>query len=168
MAKFQVKNKINFFSVDGKWSGWKPWGPCTKSCGGGSQTSSRTCTNPPPTNGGEECRGENERSRDCNTQPCPGKLNVSFYGLDRNKMLGLAQDMAVSILLHSQFDWDASVGHSILVFNSRREMECLGRVEYMHDFLRLRDTEKIPFLFQSPPDLWWTRVHWVTYWNKEL
>ncbi|XP_078377620.1 SCO-spondin-like [Oculina patagonica] len=57
--------------VDGNWSGWKPWGPCTKSCGGGSQNSSRTCTNPPPTNGGKECRGENERSRVCNTQPCP-------------------------------------------------------------------------------------------------
>ena len=85
VAKFQVENI--FFSVDGNWSGWKPWGPCTKSCSGGSQTSSRTCTNPPPTNGGEECRGENERSRDCNTQPCPGKSSVRF-GLCRQKILG--------------------------------------------------------------------------------
>ena len=81
------KLKTFFFSVDGNWSGWKPWGPCTKSCSGGSQTSSRTCTNPPPTNGGEECRGENERSRDCNTQPCPGKSSVRF-GLCRQKILG--------------------------------------------------------------------------------
>ena len=78
VIKFQIKSKINFFSVDGNWSGWKQWGPCTKSCGRGSQTSTRTCTNPPPTNGGEECRGVNERSRDCNTQPCPGKINNSL------------------------------------------------------------------------------------------
>ena len=82
-------SKLNtfFFSVDGKWSGWKAWGTCTKSCGGGLQTSSRTCTNPPPTNGGEECGGENERSRDCNPQPCPSKLNDRFI-LRHKKMLG--------------------------------------------------------------------------------
>lgn len=163
VIKFQIKSKINFFSVDGNWSGWKPWGPCTKSCGRGSQTSSRSCTNPPPTNGGEECRGVNERSRDCNTQPCPGKINNSLYSLNCQKILGFSHDEAVSILLHSEFDRDANVGHSFLVLNSRREMECLGRVEHMHNYLRTGNTEEIPLLFQSPPGLWWTRVHWFTY-----
>ena len=44
-----------FFVVNGGYSDWKPYGVCSKSCGGGVQTRKRTCTNPPPSNGGEDC-----------------------------------------------------------------------------------------------------------------
>ncbi len=49
--------------IDGGWSGWST---CSASCGGGTQ--SRTCTNPPPSNGGIGCSGASSQS--CNTQPC--------------------------------------------------------------------------------------------------
>ena len=62
------------FQVDGNWGAWKAWAPCSKTCGAGTQISSRLCSNPPPSNGGKECRGEKERSRECNKQSCPSKF----------------------------------------------------------------------------------------------
>ena len=36
----------------------------------------RTCTNPVPQNGGNPCYGPTTESRECNTQLCPGKLDI--------------------------------------------------------------------------------------------
>ncbi|MBU4334697.1 MAG: thrombospondin type-1 domain-containing protein, partial [Candidatus Omnitrophica bacterium] len=51
-------------AVDG---GWCSYGACSQSCGGGIQ--SRTCTCPPPSNGGDDCDGP--ASIACNTFDCP-------------------------------------------------------------------------------------------------
>jgi len=48
--------------------GWSPWGRCSVSCGGGSRT--RTCTDPTPANGGDDCVGSSRQA--CNTQDCGG------------------------------------------------------------------------------------------------
>merc|ERR1719187_6854 len=48
--------------------GWSPWGRCSATCGGGIMT--RTCTDPAPANGGDDCRGDSRRR--CNTQDCGG------------------------------------------------------------------------------------------------
>lgn len=60
-------------SGDGKWSAWKPWSPCSVSCSLGTQSRSRTCTNPPPTFGGKDCVGKSDETKSCNKGPCPGK-----------------------------------------------------------------------------------------------
>ena len=62
--------------VDGVWSNWSGWGSCSATCGGGTQTQTRTCTNPAPANGGADCSGDNgsgtqTQSQNCNTQGCP-------------------------------------------------------------------------------------------------
>ena len=46
--------------------GWSAWSSCSASCGGGTQT--RTCNNPTPDNGGENCSGAS--SQPCNTGTC--------------------------------------------------------------------------------------------------
>jgi len=64
--------------VDGGWSNWSDWGDyecrdrAAVECGGGSQTRSRSCTNPAPANGGAECEGFHFDSQDCNDDwdPC--------------------------------------------------------------------------------------------------
>ena len=63
--------------VNGGYSEWKPYGVCSKTCGGGVQIRERTCTNPLPTNGGEDCSGlgPNNTTRECNNQECPGKMD---------------------------------------------------------------------------------------------
>ena len=57
-------------ALDGGWSGF---GECSKACGGGTQ--SRSCSNPAPANGGEDCVGDSSTA--CNTQACPGKASLS-------------------------------------------------------------------------------------------
>ena len=61
-----------FSSVDGGWSDWLPWSPCSASCEGGTQNTSRECTNPPPNDYGQPCHGEKTKQEPCNSQDCPG------------------------------------------------------------------------------------------------
>ncbi|XP_046560080.1 coadhesin-like [Haliotis rubra] len=61
--------------VDGNWTEWTVTeGVCSASCGGGSRTisRSRTCTNPSPSNGGENCVGSRtgRYTEICNTNRC--------------------------------------------------------------------------------------------------
>jgi len=58
--------------VDGGWSEWGSWTSCSHTCGGGSQTRIRTCTNPPPSGVGADCQGGNSQSQSCNTDGCTG------------------------------------------------------------------------------------------------
>ncbi|XP_061184990.1 SCO-spondin-like [Saccostrea echinata] len=57
--------------IDGGYSVWSKWDTCSVTCGGGSQSRSRTCTNPAPQYGGKSCSGDPKQNRDCNTQECP-------------------------------------------------------------------------------------------------
>ena len=45
---------------------------CTATCGGGTLTMTRQCTNPAPKCGGANCTGISEYEKQCNTQCCPG------------------------------------------------------------------------------------------------
>ncbi|KAK7478706.1 hypothetical protein BaRGS_00030091, partial [Batillaria attramentaria] len=56
--------------VNGGWSSWGPWGTCSKSCGGGTRTRDRKCTNLPPICGGSNCSGSAWQTQPCNTQTC--------------------------------------------------------------------------------------------------
>jgi len=62
----QIKQKIS----DGSWGDWAAWSTCSATCGGGTQTRTRTCSNPPPSNGGLPCQGSNTERTICNTQTC--------------------------------------------------------------------------------------------------
>ncbi|KAH7721927.1 A disintegrin and metalloproteinase with thrombospondin motifs 9-like protein [Aphelenchoides avenae] len=57
--------------VNGGWGEWKPYGECSRTCGGGIQKGLRDCDNPRPQNGGRYCIGERERYRSCNMIECP-------------------------------------------------------------------------------------------------
>jgi len=59
-------------TVDGGFSQWSDWGSCSAACGGGTQSRSRTCTNPAPAFGGNDCSaiGQYTETRPCNSQSC--------------------------------------------------------------------------------------------------
>ena len=65
-----------FFFVDpinGGWTDWTVWFPCSVSCGGGVQISIRFCTKPYPSRGGKYCVGPSVKKQICNPQHCPCK-----------------------------------------------------------------------------------------------
>ena len=59
--------------TNGGWSGWSEWSACSvTACGSsGTQTRTRTCTNPTPANGGANCSGSNTETQACSTAACP-------------------------------------------------------------------------------------------------
>ena len=68
-----------FLPVNGGWGSWGRWSgyrQCTKTCGSGvqSRTRSRKCNNPYRRYGGSYCPGSSSSSsqRSCNTKACPG------------------------------------------------------------------------------------------------
>nr|XP_014342845.1 PREDICTED: SCO-spondin [Latimeria chalumnae] len=56
--------------VDGGWSRWSPWSRCDRTCGGGKSVRTRSCSSPPPKNGGKNCRGKKYQVKLCNPKPC--------------------------------------------------------------------------------------------------
>jgi len=64
--------------VDCEVSVWGTWSACDKPCGSGSQTRTRTVTQPSQ-NGGTSCPSLTE-NKACNTNPCPVDCEVSGWG----------------------------------------------------------------------------------------
>ena len=57
--------------IDGGWSIWTNWTTCSVSCGEGIQYRNRTCSSPPPANGGADCNGYSAESAKCRMKHCP-------------------------------------------------------------------------------------------------
>ena len=54
----------------GGWSAWTGYGQCSKLCGGGLKTRTRSCNSPVPACGGGQCPGSNTDTAQCNTDCC--------------------------------------------------------------------------------------------------
>jgi len=64
--------------VNGNFSEWSPWTQCSKTCGDGLQTRSRSCDNPTPKYGGLSCTGDTNQNRYCKMGEC---CDVSYKDL---------------------------------------------------------------------------------------
>ena len=63
-----------FALVNGGWSNWDTWSACSVTCGLGSRTRNRTCTNPTPSGTGKSCHGHAEDTVRCTDKPeCPSE-----------------------------------------------------------------------------------------------
>lgn len=70
-------------SVNGVWTDWSVWSTCSVTCGTGKQVRTRTCTNPAPQNGGQNCIGDSREEKSCNTQSCSNVVE-NKNNLDEN------------------------------------------------------------------------------------
>ncbi|XP_020601762.1 uncharacterized protein LOC110040832 [Orbicella faveolata] len=64
--------------VDGGFGLWSEWTTCSQTCGTGTQSRSRTCTNPVPANQGQNCSGEYDQAKSCKLTSCPGAVDGVF------------------------------------------------------------------------------------------
>ncbi|XP_058025976.1 properdin [Ahaetulla prasina] len=63
---------LPFCPQDGNWGIWKPFQPCSVTCGVGQILQKRLCDNPSPKHGGKACLGEDIRRQPCTIKvPCP-------------------------------------------------------------------------------------------------
>ena len=67
--------------IDGNWGQWSEWSDCSNSCGDGTQTRTRECSDPAPENGGADCEGDDNESRTCNLGDCLTGTLMSFSQL---------------------------------------------------------------------------------------
>ncbi|XP_050684043.1 uncharacterized protein LOC126978956 [Leptidea sinapis] len=56
--------------LDGGWTGWRSWGPCSQACGAGKRIRTRCCTRPIPFGGGANCYGPRVEIGTCHLKPC--------------------------------------------------------------------------------------------------
>ena len=68
-----------FWAVDGNWTEWRAWGPCSRTCGTGTQQRMRTCTKPAPAFGGKNCSGDSRETRSCQTRLCSGTHFINGF-----------------------------------------------------------------------------------------
>ena len=61
--------------VNGAWSVWSEYSPCSVTCGFGTKVRMRTCTNPKPENNGADCTGVRVETEECDLGPCNCKCN---------------------------------------------------------------------------------------------
>ena len=80
--------------VDGHWSAWGSFGPCSRSCGSGKQYRRRACNNPAPSSGGSTCNGPSHQSKACNIRVCAGRYCSSIQLPDGANLKGLVHDNA--------------------------------------------------------------------------
>ncbi|XP_071171034.1 SCO-spondin-like [Mytilus edulis] len=58
-------------AVNGNWADWTTWTSCSLSCGSGSSSRSRACSNPAPANNGLDCSGAGSETKTCTLIDCP-------------------------------------------------------------------------------------------------
>ena len=79
----KTKCLLSSGAVDGVFTTWTAWTTCSEPtyCLQGSKTRTRTCTNPAPANGGDDCVGLSQENKDCPTQAdgCSGKVNIVVF-----------------------------------------------------------------------------------------
>ncbi|CAF5216381.1 unnamed protein product, partial [Rotaria magnacalcarata] len=58
--------------TDGGWSSYTTFGPCSATCGNGTQVRTRNCNSPVPSFGGSQCVGNSKDTQRCLTNiSCP-------------------------------------------------------------------------------------------------
>ncbi|XP_053385398.1 semaphorin-5B-like [Mercenaria mercenaria] len=95
---------------DGEWSTWGDWSTCSESCGGGTQSRNRSCTDPAPSKFGKQCLGSSEQITLCNKQQCPD-ANVAFTATNiDNSTYGESGIRFPNVLVNIGNNYDSAYG----------------------------------------------------------
>jgi len=111
--------------VDGKWSEWEKWSPCSATCGYGERYRERFCSNPEPENGGQTCEGEAREYEECNHGKCETTC-------DKEIDFGIALDYSSSV---RQVNWNRTLDFVVELskgFNISPEKVHFGVLSFSH------------------------------------
>eukprot|EP00794_Sanderia_malayensis_P006818 gene6818-7587_t len=140
-SRIRRANNGSTLAVDGGYSQWSSFGPCSSSCGGGQKQRYRTCTFPAPSNGGQNCSGLGPatETKYCIVMPCTtGKfilkgfteiskmmlpsntLQVKQFSMNGNTFIGILSPVTLQLYI-----WDEDLhlftkyGQALTVFNAK-------------------------------------------------
>ena len=79
-------SKIHCLTVNGNYSEWSEFSPCSVTCGNGTMKRTRNCSNPSPKNRGQDCSalGASEETKSCFLGECPIHGNYSEWSVFSN------------------------------------------------------------------------------------
>ena len=63
-------------ALNGGWATWGSWGECESHC---LKKRTRTCTDPVPNAGGEDCKGNAQETLPCHGNSCGNKIFICFF-----------------------------------------------------------------------------------------
>ena len=72
-SSFLIYISLWLLSLPGVWTPWSPWVSCSRSCGGGTRSRTRSCINRSQFSASAVCRGPRSRTQRCNINVCPSK-----------------------------------------------------------------------------------------------
>ncbi|XP_017792234.1 PREDICTED: uncharacterized protein LOC108574210 [Habropoda laboriosa] len=122
---------INNCSINGMWSSWTVWTPCTSNCGIGTQLRNRMCNNPSPSGNGTLCSGLASEIRQCFTKPCIVKLHEVAHFTEKSSLLYDINGRSLRIL-HIYLRFLTLSPFGVIIYRS--EKNCKG---IMCDFVKL-------------------------------
>ena len=79
-SPMETINCSNPCPINGGYSPWSVWSSCTRTCANGTKSRKRTCSNPAPRYGGNNCSvlGTSAETTNC-SNPCP--INGGYFTL---------------------------------------------------------------------------------------
>ena len=78
-----------FTAVDGGYSEWSEFYPCSLTCGGGIKVRVRNCNNPPSSRGGKDCSSLGPEKQECNTHKCRSSEFHKLFSVYLNESFSL-------------------------------------------------------------------------------
>jgi hypothetical protein len=77
--KMSVNGRFTVYHYRG-WSHWGSFGECSVTCGNGTMTRTRTCSNTALAHGGVDCMGSSTQNQTCIKPDCPSKTSFKIHG----------------------------------------------------------------------------------------
>ncbi|KAL5248998.1 hypothetical protein ACHWQZ_G018005 [Mnemiopsis leidyi] len=134
-------------AIDGGYSDFGDWSTCSAVCGGGTQTRTRTCTNPAPANGGADCVGDSSETRQCNTNACPenqfaGDCHLEKCEVHFDEYMILAEPYEITVEVKYSYRYGQRAKQRISLFNEQGTLEDFAEFhDGAHPFTRLGHDE---------------------------
>eukprot|EP00794_Sanderia_malayensis_P004421 gene4421-5011_t len=131
-----------FAPVDGHWGRWSAWSPCSVTCGQGTRSRKRRCTDPVPKHGGKQCQGRNVGTAVCLKRQCNlGPLDCDFES-------GSCQ--WYNEPTNSLFYWQRKSGETPSRFTGPKSDHTTGKGFYLYTESSFPASKKMVARFSSP------------------